>query len=272
MAQRIARAKARLRASGARFEIPAAAQLPDRVASASHVLYLIFTEGHTATSGAGLSDPILADEAIHLTRQLHQRIPAADEVTGLLALMLLTQARHRARVSSAGDLVPLADQDRSLWDQALIDEGVRLVEQTLPRGPVGPYQLQAAIAAVHAEAATAADTDWVQIELLYRMLDGVAPGPVVALNHAAAVAMADSPRAALAMLDPLLRDPRMRHHHRVHAVHGHLLELDGRVDAARAAYRKAARLATSIPEQRYLNAKAAASESPQRNRSGHVTS
>jgi predicted RNA polymerase sigma factor len=256
MAQRIVRAKTRLREIGARFEVPAPAHLPDRVAAASHVLYLIFTEGHTATTGAGLSDPVLADEAIRLTRQLHARLPAADEVTGLLALMLLTQARHRARVSPGGDLVPLAEQDRTLWDRRMIDDGVRLIEQALPTGPVGPYQLQAAIAAVHGEAGTPADTDWAQIELLYRMLDEIAPGPVVTLNHAVAVAMTDGPAPALAMVEPLLDDPRLRHSHRLHAVRAHLLEQDGRIVAARTAYLCAATLATSIPEQRYLRAKA----------------
>jgi RNA polymerase sigma factor (sigma-70 family) len=257
MAQRISRAKARLRQVGARFTVPAAEELPDRVAAVANVLYLIFTEGHTATAGTGLTDTSLADEAIRLTRQLHRHLPAAGEVGGLLALMLLTDARRAARTRADGSLVPLAEQDRSLWDRARIDEGVRLVEAALPEGPVGPYQLQAAIAAVHAEAPSAAATDWAQIETLYRMLDAIAPGPVVTLNHAVAVAEVDGPASALAMLEPLLRDRRLRHYHRLHAVNAHLLEMAGRGEEARAAYVTAARLATSIPEQRYLNARAA---------------
>jgi RNA polymerase sigma factor (sigma-70 family) len=256
MAQRISRAKARLRQAGARFTLPAAEQLPGRVAAVAQVLYLIFTEGHTATTGTGLSDVSLADEAVRLARQLHRHLPAVGEVTGLLALMLLTDARRAARTRPDGELVPLAEQDRSRWDRARIAEGVRLIEGALPTGPVGPYQLQAAIAAVHAEAPRAADTDWAQIEALYGMLHAVAPGPMVTLNHAVAVAMVDGPAAGLAMVEPLLGDPRLRRHHRLHAVRAHLLEMDGRDEEARAAYATAARLATSIPEQRYLNAKA----------------
>jgi RNA polymerase sigma factor (sigma-70 family) len=256
MAQRISRAKSRLRQVGARFCVPTAQELPDRVAAVAQVLYLVFTEGHTATTGAGLTDPSLAAEAIRLTRQLHQHLPAAAEVSGLLALMLLSHARRAARTRPDGSLVPLAEQDRSLWDQALIAEGVRLVEGALPTGPVGPYQLQAAIAAVHAEATDAAATDWAQIEGLYRMLQALTPGPVVRLNHAVAVANVDGPAAALAMIDPLLDDPSLRRQHRLHAVRAHLLEMDGRVEEARDAYALAARLATSIPEQRYLSGKA----------------
>jgi RNA polymerase sigma factor (sigma-70 family) len=258
MAQRISRAKARLRQAGARFTAPAPAQLPDRVAAVAHVLYLIFTEGHTATTGSGLTDTSLAAEAIRLTRRLHRHLPAEGEVGGLLALMLLTDARRAARTHADGSLVPLAEQDRTRWDRALIAEGVRLVEDALPHGPVGPYQLQAAIAAVHAEAPSAADTDWAQIETLYGMLAALTPGPVVTLNHAVAVAEVRGPAAALAMLDPLLADRQLRHNHRLHAVHAHLLDLAGRPAQAREAYATAARLATSIPEQHYLNAKAAA--------------
>jgi predicted RNA polymerase sigma factor len=257
MAQRISRAKARLRDVGARLAMPSSADMPERVAAAAHVLYLAFTEGHTATVGAGLTDLSLADEAIRLTRELHERLPASDEVTGLLALMLLTHARRDARSSADGSLIPLAEQDRSLWDRLLIDEGVKFVEAVLPAGPVGPYQLQAAIAAVHAEAATADDTDWVQIEALYRMLDRVAPSAIVTLNHAVAVSMAYGSTPALAMVEPLLADRGLRRHHRLHAVHAHLLELDGRRVEALDEYAAAARLATSIPEQRYLNDQAA---------------
>jgi predicted RNA polymerase sigma factor len=257
MAQRISRAKARLLRVGARFTVPAAGQLPGRVAAVAHVLYLIFTEGHTATTGTGLTDVSLAAEAIRLTRQLHRHLPAAGEVSGLLALMLLTDARRAARTRSDGSLVPLAEQDRSRWDRALIGEGVRLIEAALPTGPVGPYQLQAAIAAVHAEADRASDTDWPQIETLYRMLDALTPGPVVTINHAVAVAHVDGPVAALDMIDPLLRDRDLRRHPRLHVVHAHLLDMAGRVEEARAGFAAAARLATSIPEQRYLNARAA---------------
>jgi RNA polymerase sigma factor (sigma-70 family) len=256
MAQRISRAKTRLGQVGARFTLPAAEQLPDRVAAVASVLYLIFTAGHTASAGAGLTDLSLADEAIRLARELHRHLPSVGEVTGLLALMLLTDARRASRTRPDGSLVPLAEQDRSRWDRARIGEGVRLLEAALPTGPVGPYQLQAAIAAVHAEAASAAATDWAQIEILYRMLDDIAPGPVVTLNHAVAVAMVDGPAAGLAMLQPLLADRRLRHHHRLHAVHAHLLEMAGKDAEARSAFVAAARLATSIPEQRYLNAKA----------------
>ncbi len=262
MAQRISRAKSRLRQVKARFGVPSAEQLPDRVAAAAHVLYLVFTEGHTSTAGTGLYDVSLADEAIRLTRQLHERLPADGEVTGLIALMLLTDARRAARSRPDGTLVPLAEQDRTRWDPALIGEGIRLVEGALPTGPVGPFQLQAAIAAVHAEAAHAEDTDWAQIETLYGMLSNLAPSPVVTLNHAVALAMADGPTAGLAMLGPLLHQEQMRHHHRLYAVRGHLLELDGRVEESRAAYATAARLATSIPEQRYLNTKAARHQGP----------
>ncbi|CAN5795686.1 sigma factor-like helix-turn-helix DNA-binding protein [soil metagenome] len=257
MAQRISRAKARLREVGARFTVAATEQMPERVAAVGHVLYLIFTEGHTTTNGAELTNISLANEAIRLTRKLHEHLPAAGEVSGLLALMLLTDARRAARTFPDGSLVPLAEQDRSLWDRSLIGEGVQLIESALPTGPVGPYQLQASIAAIHAEAPRATDTDWTQIETLYRMLHALTPGPVVTLNHAVAVAEVDGPTAALTMLGPLLQDTQLRRHHRLHAVHAHLLEADGRVEEARAAYTTAASLATSIPEQRYLLTKAA---------------
>ena len=257
MAQRISRAKARLRQAGARFTAPSAPEMPDRVAAVAQVLYLIFTEGHTTTDGGtGLYDVSLTDEAIRLTRQLHAHLPDAGEITGLLALMLLTDARRVARLSAEGTLVPLAEQDRRLWDQAKIREGVALVEAVLPVGTVGPYQLQAAIAAVHAEAARAEDTDWAQIETLYAMLERISPSPVVTLNHAVAVAMVDGPAAGLRMIDPLVRDKLLRPNHRLYAVRAHLLELDGRPDEARADYATAARLTTSIPEQRYLIAQA----------------
>jgi RNA polymerase sigma factor (sigma-70 family) len=261
MAQRISRAKARLRelgqAGGAPFAVPPPAELPGRVEAVAHVLYLVFTEGHTATVGAGLTDVSLAEEAVRLTRRLHRLLPEEPEVAGLLALMLLTEARRPARLDADGALVPLAEQDRTRWDRALIADGIALVEAALPSGPVGPYQLQAAIAAVHAEATTAEQTDWAQVEVLYGMLAALTPGPVVTLNHAVAVAEVRGPEAGLAMLEPLLADPALRRTHRLHAVRAHLLERSGHPDEARAQYAQAARLATSIPEQRYLAARAA---------------
>ncbi|MGZ4602697.1 MAG: RNA polymerase sigma factor [Kineosporiaceae bacterium] len=258
MAQRISRAKARLREVGARFTAPPPAQLRDRLTAVAHVLYLVFTEGHTSTTGGELYDVSLTAEAIRLTRHLHDHVPGAGEITGLLALMLLVDARREARIDAQGRLVPLAEQDRRRWDRRRIEEGIALVESALPSGPVGPYQLQAAIAAVHAEAARAEDTDWAQIEALYRMLVAIAPGPVVTLNHAVAVAMVDGAAAGQRMLDPLSTSPPMRRSHRFHAVRAHLLEMSGDTGAAAEAYAAAARLATSIPEQRYLRARAAA--------------
>jgi RNA polymerase sigma factor (sigma-70 family) len=255
MAQRISRAKTRLREAGARFGLPPADELPDRVAAVAQVLYLVFTEGHASTDGGALVDVGLAAEAIRLTRRLHACLPGVGEVSGLLALMLLTDARRPARLDGE-TLVPLAEQDRGRWRRDEIAEGVALIEAALPVGTVGPFQLQAAIAAVHAEAAHAEDTDWRQIVLLYAMLADLAPGPVVTLNRAVAVAMVAGPGAGLELLDPLLDDPRMRHNHRLYAVRAHLLDRAGRPEEARAAYVLAARLATSIPEQRYLNTKA----------------
>ena len=257
MAQRVSRAKARLRAAGARFDRPTADQLPGRLAAASHVLYLIFTEGHTTTAGPGLYDVQLAQEAIRLARLLHDRLPDVGEVAGLLALMLLTDARRSARTGPDGALVPLAEQDRTHWNRAQIKEGVALVEAALPVGPVGPYQLQAAIAAVHAEAGRAEDTDWAQIAVLYEMLARIAPGPAVTLNRAVAVAMVEGPDAGLAIVDPLLRGRRAQLDQRLHAVRAHLLEMAGDTVQAREEYLLAASATTSTPEQRYLLARAA---------------
>ncbi len=257
MAQRLSRARARLREVGAPFAVPPPAELPDRVVAVAQVLYLVFTEGHTATSGTGLTDVSLAEEAIRLTRRLHALLPGESEVTGLLALMLLTHARRAARTAPDGALVPLAEQDRTQWDRALATEGVALVEAALPSGPVGPYQLQAAIAAVHADAVTPAETDWAQVVALYDMLATLSPSPVVSLNRAVAVAETEGAESALALVGPLLDEPALRRQPRVHAVHGHLRDRLGRADEARAAYAEAARLATSVPEQRYLQARAA---------------
>jgi RNA polymerase sigma factor (sigma-70 family) len=257
MTQRLTRARTVLRQAGARFVMPSPEELPDRVAAVIDVCHLVFTEGYTRTSGEALVDVVLAEEAIRLVRQLHAALPDHAEVAGALALMLLTHARSPARVDSIGDLVPLAEQDRTLWRKDLITEGVGLLERTLPQGHVGRFQLQAAIAAVHAGAATYEETDWLQISVLYDLLGRVAPGPAVTLNHAVAVAMAHDPAAGLAMLEPLLADPAMKRHHRLYAVRGHLLDLAGDGDAAREQYRIAARLTASRPEQRYLNRKLA---------------
>lgn len=253
VAQRISRAKALLREAGARFEEPVA---DERLAAVRQVLYQVFNEGYAASSGSRLVDVELTAEATRLTRGLAERRPADTETQGLLALMLLTAARTPARTDPAGDLVLLTDQDRSLWDRSAITEGVAILERVLPAGPVGRFQLEAAIAAVHAEAETAATTDWAQIAVLYAMLDRAAPSVSVTLGLAVALAEAEGPDAGLAVVEPLLADRTASRHHRTHAVRAHLLERAGRTEQARAAYREAARLTTSIPEQRYLNARA----------------
>jgi len=256
MAQRLSRARATLRAAGVRFVGPPPEELPARVAACLEVLHLVFNEGYAASSGPALLDTSLTAEAVRLTRTLHRALPDHDEVAGALALMLLTAAREATRVDDRGDLVPLAKQDRSRWDAAAVAEGVALLEAVLPRGHLGRFQLQAAIAAVHAEAPTWADTDWRQISLLYAMLEELAPGPAVTLNRAVAVGMALGPREGLAMVEPLLDEPAMARYHRTHAVRAHLLEMAGDREGALAAYATAARLTASIPEQRYLNDRA----------------
>ncbi|WP_406038441.1 sigma-70 family RNA polymerase sigma factor [Micromonospora sp. NBC_00898] len=257
MSQRIRRAKQRIEATGARFVLPAPTDRDDRLGAVVHVLYLVFNEGYTASSGPDLHRAELTGEAIRLTRELRRLLPDDGEVTGLLALMLLTDAHRAARTGPAGELVPLAEQDRSRWDRAAISEGVALVTEALTWSPPGPYQVQAAIAAVHAEAPSAAGTDWRQIVALYRLLARIAPNPMVTLNQAAAVAMVDGPRAGLALLAPLDADERTAGHHRLAAVRAHLLELAGERAAARAAYLAAARGTTSLPERRYLEVRAA---------------
>jgi RNA polymerase sigma factor (sigma-70 family) len=257
MAQRISRAKQRIKANGASFAMPPAGEVAERLDAVLHVLYLIFNEGYAATSGPNLQRSELTGEAVRLTRLVHALLPDDGEVAGLLALMLLTDARRAARTGPHGELVPLSEQDRSRWDAAMIDEGVALVSHALSHAVLGPYQLQAAIAAVHDEAPDAAGTDWPQIVALYGLLARVAPNPMVQLNHAVAVAMVDGPRAGLELLAALDGDERIAGHHRLDAVRAHLLELDGDVEAARAAYRAAARRTTSIPEQRYLDGRAA---------------
>ncbi len=256
MAQRISRAKAAITEAGGRFERPRDDERAERVRVVLQVLYLMFNEGYMATSGEQLQRRELAGEAIRLTRMTRALLPDDGEVAGLLALMLLTQSRSRARESPDGGLVPLAEQDRGRWDRAQLDEGVALIQETLSRARLGPYQLQAAIAAVHAEAATAADTDWPQVLELYDLLDALAPSPVVTLNRAVAVAMVDGPRAGLAGLDALADDRRLAEHHRLVSVRAHLQEMAGDTEAARVDFEDAARRTTSIPEQRYLQAQA----------------
>lgn len=256
MAQRISRAKQRMRGDGARFELPPARELPERLAVVLHVLYLIFNEGSTSTAGEDLHQVELSSEAIRLTRLLRRSLPDTPEVAALLALMLLTDARRPARTDDAGDLIPLAEQDRTRWDAAAIEEGLALTAEALSAGSSGPYQLQAAIAAVHAEAPSAEETDWRQIAVLYRLLEQVSPNPVVTLNHAVAAAMADGPQAGLDLLRPLDQDDRIADHHRLHAVRAHLLEMAGDRAGARASYREAARRTASLPERRFLESRA----------------
>ena len=258
MAQRISRAKKTLKDVPGGFALPEGEARRERLPAVLHVLYLIFNEGYTATSGKDLQRPELAAEAIRLARAVARALPDDGEVAGLLALMLLTQARSRARTDAAGRLVPLADQDRSLWDRELIAEGVDLVSRALATAPLGPYQLQAAIAAVHAEAPDDAGTDWAQIAILYRILDALAPNPMVTLNRAVAVAKVEGPRAGLALLEPLDADPRVARHHRLTAVRAHLLEMAGDLAGAKAQYEEAARRTASLPERDYLRRRAAA--------------
>jgi RNA polymerase sigma factor (sigma-70 family) len=253
IAQRISRAKQLLRAQQITIAAPLPADLAARVAAVVDVLVLMFNEGYAASGGDQLIDVSLTSEALRLARRLHAALPEHEEVGGAVALMLLTAARTPARTDARGDLVPLAAQDRARWDRAAIDEGVAIVEKVLPRGPVGPYQLRAAIAAVHADAASWGETDWTQICELYRMLDQVAPAPVVTLNRAVAEAMAGTPEDGLSLLAGLESNPAMRRHHRLYAVRAHLCEMAGKPDLAVIDYRAAARLTTSSPEQRYLN-------------------
>jgi RNA polymerase sigma factor (sigma-70 family) len=257
MAQRISRAKSRIKETGAQFSLPVPADRAARLTAVLHVLYLIFNEGYTATAGPELQRHDLTAEAIRLTRIVHRLLPDDGEVAGLLALMLITDARRATRTRPDGSLVPLAEQDRSRWDRNLITEGVALITEALTQTQVGPYQLQAAISAVHAEAPSEKDTDWAQILALYRLLEAATPNPMVTLNRAVAVAMVEGPEAALAVLDALAADKRMARHHRLHAVRAHLLELVGDSAGALASYRTAAGLATSVPERQYLESRAA---------------
>ncbi|MEV4543412.1 RNA polymerase sigma factor [Micromonospora echinaurantiaca] len=256
MTRRITRGKQRIRDSGLPFAMPTGPERAARLAAVLHVLYLIFNEGYASTAGPALLRADLAAEAIRLTRLLHRLLPDDPEVTGLLALMLLTDARAPARTGPHGELVPMAEQDRSRWKADQIAEGVALVTAALPRGRVGPYQLQAAIAAVHDEAPSAEATDWTQITALYEVLRQVSDSPVVALNHAVAVAMSQGAVAGLALVDALAADGRLGADARLPAVRAHLLELLGDRTAARDAYRAAAARSTNLAQQRYLHARA----------------
>ncbi len=257
MAQRISRAKQRIKASGTGFGMPSQPERSGRLPVVLHVLYLIFNEGYTASSGPGVHRADLTAEAIRLTRAVHALLPDDGEVTGLLALMLLTDARREARTRPDGTPVPLAEQDRQRWDAGTIREGVALVSKALAAAPLGPYQIQAAIAAIHDEASRPEDTDWSQILALYGLLERLTPGPAVTLNRAVAVAMVRGPRAGLEVLSALDGNGRVAGNHRAEAVRAHLLELAGDRRAARAAFARAARRTTSLPEQRYLQAQAA---------------
>jgi RNA polymerase sigma factor (sigma-70 family) len=255
--RRITRAKQSIKDSGIPFAMPASGEAVARLDTVLRVLYLIFNEGYASTAGPDLQRTELSAEAIRLTRMVHTALPADSEVTGLLALMLLIHARHRARTGPDGTLIPMSEQDRSLWDARSIAEGVALITSALPRGPTGVYQLQAAIAAIHDEALSSAVTDWPQITALYDLLLRVDRNPVVALNHAVAVAMVQGPEAGLELLAALRSDPRVNNDRRFHAVRAHLLEMTGDRGGARASYEAAARRATNLQQQRYLHAQAA---------------
>ena len=265
MAQRISRAKQKIVEAGASFRPPPEAEWAGRLRVVLHVLYLLFNEGYTATSGPDLVRTDLTSEAIRLTRELLRVVPDDGEVAGLLALMLLTDARRAARTDRHGGIVPLTEQDRTLWDADEIAEGVALVTGSLASKPLGPYQVQAAIAAVHDEAERVEDTDWRQILALYGVLQRIAPGPMVALNRAVALAMVEGPAAgleALDALDAMSADDRVDASHRLESVRAHLLEMNGDTEAARNAYVDAARRAVSIPERRYLISRAARLSTP----------
>ena len=257
MTRRISRAKQRINDSGIPFGMPPSTERAERLGAVLHVLYLIFNEGYAATSGPRLHRRELSAEAIRLASVVHRLLPDDAEVTGLLALMLLTDARRPARTGPDGGLIPMAEQDRSLWNTESIAEGVALITDALPRGPTGPYQLQAAIAAIHDEAPSADATDWPQILLLYELLMRTSDNPVVALNHAVAVAMVRGPQAGLDLIAKLEVNDRFAEDHRLHAVRAHLLEMAGDFVSARDSYQAAARRTVSLPHQRYLYTRAA---------------
>ena len=257
MTRRISRAKQLVRDSGVPFGLPPGSEREERLGAVLHVLYLIFNEGYASTSGPSLQRAELSEEAIRLARLVHRLLPEDGEVAGLLALMLLTDARRLARVGPDGALIPMAEQDRSRWDSGHIAEGITLISAVLPRGEPGPYQLQAAIAAVHDEAPDAESTDWPQIVALYELLLLTADNPMIRLNHAVAVGMSTGPRAGLNLLAGLDQDGRIGGDHRLRAVRAHLLEMAGDRAGAYEAYLEAAGLAMSVPQQRYLRGRAA---------------
>ena len=257
MAQRISRAKQTIKSSDIGFERPEPALREERLDAVLHVLYLIFNEGYASSSGDTLSRVDLSNEAIRLMRAVHALLPEDGEVAGLLALMLLTDARRPARSDAGGELIPLAAQDRALWNRAAIAEGGALITQAFARGAVGPYQLQAAIAALHDEAERAEDTDWPQITMLYAVLMAMADNPMVRLNHAIAAAMVHGPEKGLELIAPLADDERIAKHYRLAAVRAHFLEMAGRAAEAIACYRDAAARTSSTPERNYLLTKAA---------------
>jgi RNA polymerase sigma factor (sigma-70 family) len=256
MAARISRAKQRIEAAGSQFSLPAPAEREERLRVVLHVLYLIFNEGYTASSGNDLHRADLSQEAIRLTRMVRRQLPDDGEVAGLLALMLLTDSRRGTRTSASGDLIPLAEQDRTRWDSELIAEGTTLISAALARSPLGPYQLQAAIAATHADATHAGETDWHQVHTLYKILERIAPNPMVTLNRAVALAETKGPHVGFELLSTLDNDARMAGHHRLHAVRAHLLEKAGDLPAAHESYKLAARTTASLAERRYLESRA----------------
>ncbi len=255
MAQRISRAKQSIKASPEPFRMPTGDEWPQRLGSVLRTVYLIFNEGYVTSGGPELARAELAAEAIRLARIVRLALPEDPEVAGLLALMLLTDARRPARTDESGRLIPLEEQDRTLWDREAIGEGASLLAEALGAGAVGEYQLQAAIAAEHAKAARAADTEWREILGLYGLLERMTGNPMVALNRAIAAAMVDGPEAGLALLEDL--DKQLDGHHRLHATRAHLLEMSGDVDSAIIEYEVAAGRTSSLPEQRYLTTQAA---------------
>jgi RNA polymerase sigma factor (sigma-70 family) len=257
MAQRISRAKQRIKASGGPFRMPTDSERAERLSAVLHVLYLIFNEGYASSIGPKLQRTDLSNEAIRLTRAVHNLLPHDGEVAGLLALMLLTDARRPARTGADGELIPLAEQDRALWDRRAIEEGTKLITRTISKGSIGAYQLQAAIAAIHDAAARTEETDWPEILALYGLLKRMSDNPMVTLNHAIAAAMVHGPAAGLKLLRVLDDDERLAGHYRLDAVRAHLLEMAGDHQAAIVHYRTAAERTTSIPERNYLTTKAA---------------
>ncbi len=255
MAQRISRAKRTIKASGIAFPMPTGEEWSERLASVLHILYLIFNEGYLTSGGPQLARADVSREAIRLARIVHRALPEDQEVAGLLALMLLTEARRSARTTADGELVPLDEQDRSLWDRELIAEGVELARAPSSTGAAGEYLIQAQIAALHDTAARPQDTDWRRIAALYAVLEQMTSNPMISLNGAIAVAMFEGPETGLALLAPL--EQPLAGHHRLHATRAHLLEMSGELDAAFAEYRTAANRTTNLPERDYLTMKAA---------------